>query len=119
MKKLLGIIGVGLFTGAVAYILWNKTHIPQEKVVPSPDNKPVDTTPEIIASIIRNLYEEKDEINNAKISSANSISERHEEAAQIMKDAIETICKNSEVPEDTNSVLEQMSIELGNLLNED
>ena len=40
------------------------------------------------------------------------MTERHEEAAQIMKDTVDIICKNSEVSENEGNELEQISSEL-------
>ena len=45
-------------------------------------------------------------------------SDRHKEAAKIVKDAITIICENSGVTSDTDSKLENISSELDNLLSE-
>lgn len=47
------------------------------------------------------------------------MTDRHEEAAQIMKEAVDIICRNSEVSEDAGKELEQISAELDELLSEE
>ena len=47
------------------------------------------------------------------------MSARHEEASKIMKDAVEIIYKRSELSEDENRDLEQISDELDELLREE
>ena len=53
------------------------------------------------------------------MSSINKIAQRHQEAASVMKDAVDIINKRSEVSEDENHELEQISDELDELLREE
>ncbi len=121
MKKALGIIGVGLIAGVVIYVLWNKTHKTKADAVATPEKEPADNSSDNSISIINhnNLYEENDEFSKAKSSSINAMSARHEEASKIMKDAVEIIYKRSELSEDENRDLEQISDELDELLREE
>lgn len=119
MKKIIGIMGVSLFIGAVAYLLWSKTQMIQSSIIADTQNNPTDDPVKNNPPVSQNTYTETDELADTKVSVVDTISTRHEEAEQVMKAAIEVICKNSEVTDDINHELEQMSIELENLLSED
>lgn len=119
MKKLIRILGVSLFASAVAYLLWSKTKMPQSNDAADSQNNPTDKPTGNNTPVPQNTHEEIDDLIDTKSAVVDAISARHEEATQVMKDAIEIICKNSEVTDDVNHELEQMSIELENLLSED
>ncbi|PEP14025.1 hypothetical protein [Bacillus wiedmannii] len=118
MKNALGIIGIGLIAGAVVYILLNKTKV---NIVTASKKDSVNVSPDNSVSIINqnDFHNDSAEFDNVKSSTISTMSARHEEALKIMKDAVETICKRSEVSEDENLELEQISDELDELLSEE
>lgn len=112
MKKWLGILGFGAIAGALVYFFLNKKeNVDFDKTEAKKDN---------------NAANERDdntdvelEFVSTKNGNIKEMSERHEDAAQVMKDAVDIICKRSEVAEDENNDLEQISEELDELLKED
>ena len=112
MRKIWTIIGLGVAVGIAAYVIWEKTsmenNVPSEKNVVAEDPKHETNTP---------VGEEN--IDEKRNTVADSITARHVEAAQIMKDAVDVICKRSEVSEDETAELDRISRELDNLLNEE
>lgn len=118
MKKALGIIGIGLITGAVVYILLNKTKV---DTVTASKKDSVNVSPDNSVSMIKqnDIHNNSAEFDNVKSSTISTMSARHEEASKIMKDAVEIICKRSEVSEDENRELEKISDELDELLSEE
>lgn len=121
MKKTLGIIGIGLITGAVVYVLLNKTKKPKDDATAAPKKDSADISSGNSVSIINpnNVYGGSDEFGNVKSSTISTMFTRHEEASKIMKDAVGIICKRSEISENGNRDLEQISDELDELLGEE
>lgn len=121
MKKTLGIIGIGLIAGAVVYVLLNKTKKPKDDVTAAHKKDSDDISSGNSVSIINsnNVYGGSDEFDNVKSSTISTMSTRHEEASKIMKNAVEIICKRSEISENENRDLEQISDELDELLGEE
>jgi len=79
----------------------------------------MDITPENSISVIDNTIYKNSGLNNMKSSSLNAMFAKHEDASKVMKDAVEIICKRSEVSEDENHKSEQISNELDKLLREE
>lgn len=121
MKKALGLIGVGLIAGAVIYVIWDKTKKTKNERVTTSEKDYVDISFDNSVSIIKNhdIQNDNDDFDSAKSSSISTISDRHEEASKIMKDAVEHICKRSEISEDEKCNLKQISDELDELLGEE
>lgn len=112
MKKWLGLIGFGAIAGALVYFFLNKKEkVDFDKTEIKEDNS--DTSKK------DDVTEVELEFVSTKNESVKEMSERHEDAAQVMKDAVDIICKRSEVAEDENNDLEQISEELDELLKED
>lgn len=118
MKKALGIVGIGLIAGAVVYILLNKTKV---DIVTASKKDSVNVSPDNSISIINqnDIHKDSDELDNVKSKTKSTMSARHDEASKIMKDAVEIICKRSEVSEDENRELEQISEKLDELISEE
>lgn len=111
MKRTFAILGVGFVAGAVAFAIWHKKQRVDTSTTSNSENENAGS--EII---------NKSSVNDAdlaKHSAASIMTDRHEEAAQIMKEAVDIICRNSEVSEDAGKELEQISAELDELLSEE
>lgn len=121
MKKVLGIFGIGLITGAVVYLYLNKSKKSKDNSATSSVHEIVDAPPYTSVSIIdqNDIHNDGVKLENVKSSTINTMSIRHEEASKIMKDAVGIICKRSKVIENENSDLEQISDELDELLSEE
>lgn len=121
MKKELGIIGVGLMAGAAAYVLLNIIKETKDDTHTKPEKDYVDNLVDksIPTMVVNNNNNDSAEFNNVKSSAISTISSRHQEASKIMKDAVETIYKRSEILEDESCELEQVSDELDKLLSEE
>lgn len=111
MKKILGIVGVALVAGAVAYTVIDRNRRKNEIVRKDK------------GSLIENqndeysFIENDEELKNSKIDTLNTISLRHDEAATIMRESIENIEKmNNDI--ENNSDLIQISRELDEMLGE-
>ncbi len=119
MKKNLAIFGAGIVVGAVAYAVWyklrKKENIASGDFEYKDDNHTTDpTVPETVSKT-----SVEDDVDAMKNEVTHNMVARHEDAAQIMKDTVDIICKRSEVSEDENKELEQISSELDDLLSED
>lgn len=112
MKKWLGLIGFGAIAGALVYFFLNKKEkVDFDKTEIKEDNSATSKKDDVT--------EVELEFVSMKSESVKEMFERHEDAAQVMKDAVDIICKRSEVAEDENNDLEQISEELDELLKED
>lgn len=120
MKKLLIIIGISLITGIVVSMLLNKSQKIKNSDVKYFKKNSDDTSQNNSVSIINqsNNYRKCDKLNDTMSSSITAMSDRHKEASKIMKDSVEIICKRSEVLENENCELDQISDELDKLLRE-
>ena len=116
MKDFFAIIGVTALIGTVAYILWNNKQEKEKQKVKKdisdyPDEKKSDTADEIIVTNFRDL-------NDHKNTAAAVMSDRHQEASKIIKEAVENICTNSNTFTEDNDDIEQISKNLDDLLGE-
>ncbi len=119
MKKTLTFLGAGIVIGAVAYAVWHKMNKGNQSVendFESKNNNSDSAT--FTPTTVNNVATEYD-IDVIKSTVDQNMATRHEEAAQIIKDAVDVICKRSEVDEDENKELEQISNELDTLLEEE
>lgn len=117
MKKILAILGAGVVAGAAVFVLWNKLYknnIDSTESVFDDETSDANST-EAVPTTIAPVYTSMDAAKNIAV---HNVSARHEEAAKIMKDAVDIICKRSEVLEDESNDLEQISNGLDDLLNE-
>lgn len=121
MKKMLGIIGIGLIAGATVYVRLSKMKKTKDNINIRLEKNPGAVSSDSTVSIINqnDIHSERDEFEDVKASTIGSMSARHEEAASIMKDAVDIICKRSEISEDENRDLDQLSVELDELLSEE
>lgn len=117
MKKIWAIIGLGVAVGAAAYVIWEKSAKVENDVANIPDKKVTQTAKE--NTVQPAATDGVDGTDEARNMAANSMAERHEEAAQIMRDAVDMIYRRSEVSEDETAELNRISRELDNLLNEE
>lgn len=116
MKKMVGIIGVGLVVGVAVYVVWNANKKAKADDVSKKTNKKeyIDDIP--LKNGFGNTSVNEEEFIIVKSNSAEEIATRHEVAEEIIKDAVDIICKRSEVPENENEELERISDELDELL---
>lgn len=121
MKKVLGIFGIGLLAGVVVYLLLNKSKKSKDDNATFSAHEIADAPPYNSVSLINqnDIHNDSVVLDNVKSSTINTMFTRHEVASKIMKDAVEIICKRSEISEDENSDLEQISDELDELLSEE
>lgn len=122
MKKMFGIIGIGLVAGVVAYVIWDKTkNVKKEDSSVAPDKEEYSdaVTEKKVVTVAQEKAEVEEEFVVEKSVVADEITARHEETAKIMKEAVDIICQRSEIAEDENTELEQISDELDELLNEE
>jgi hypothetical protein len=117
MKKVLGIIGIGLIAGVAVYVLLNK----KEKTKNNINTRPEDFSSNNNMSIINqnDTHAENAGFEDVKASAVGTMYTRHEEASNIMKEAVDIICSRSEISEDENRDLDQISDELDELLREE
>lgn len=111
MKKTFAILGVGFVAGAVAFAVWHKKKMVETSTTTNSEKENSGSESVNNSSV--------NDADLAKKTAASVMTERHEEAAQIMKDTVDIICKNSEVSENEGNELEQISSELDELLSED
>ena len=118
MKKTLLILGFSVAVGAVTYTLLQRFQKYQTAIAVSADKgneyipiSDTETTPD------QELTSNDIEIIR-KVAKA-SVIERHEEAAQIIKDAVEVICKQSYSQNNELEKLNQITNGLDDLLKED
>lgn len=115
MKKTLAILGAGIIVGAVVYAVWYKINRANQTVESDCEDKKGTTfTPNVMNNVAI-----ADDVDAVKSAVAQNMAARHEEAAQIMKDAVDIICKRSEVSDDETKELDQISNELDNLIGEE
>lgn len=119
MRKTLAILGIGVAVGAVAYIVWNKIRKEDNVVEGGFEDKSDNYYFEDSVSVVVDKTTVEDDVDAVKSAVVSDMAARHEEAAQIMKDAVDIIYKRSEVSENENKELEQVSDELDDLLRED
>jgi len=121
MKKTLGIIGIGLIAGVAVYELLNKAKKTKDDATTKAKKDAVDVSSDNSTTKFNpnNVYSDSDELGKVKFSTINTMSSRHEEASKIMKDAVEIICKRSEITEDENRDLDEISDSLDELLGDE
>ena len=112
MKKTFAILGIGFVAGAVTFAILHKKKMADTS---STNNSEKEST----GSEIANKTSSVNDADLAKSAAASVMIERHEEAAQIMKDAVDIICKNSDISGDAGQELDQISAELDELLSEE
>lgn len=121
MKKVLEIIGIGLIAGAAVYVLLNKTENTKNNSNPRPEKTPEDFSSYSTMSIIyrNDAHGENAGFEDVKASAVGTMYTRHEEASNIMKEAVDIISSRSEISADENRDLDQLSDELDELLSEE
>lgn len=119
MKKTLVILGAGIVVGAVTYAVWYKTNKANQTVESDCEDKKDNTISATFTPNVMNNFAAADDVDAVKSAVAQNMVARHEEAAQIMKDAVDIICKRSEVSHDETKELEQISNELDGLIGEE
>lgn len=117
MKKVLGIIGIGLIAGVAVYVLLNKEEKTKNNINTCSDDLSSDNTVSIINQ--NDTHSENAGFEDVKTSAVRTMYTRHEEASNIMKEAVDIICSRSEISEDENRDLDQISDELDELLREE
>lgn len=123
MKKVIYFVGAGLAISVVAaatvYLL-NGRKKKERKMgcdydVTGVDKRPIDedTLTEVTVAQNEPTYEE------VKSSAVGNMHSRHEGAATIMSDSVETIHENVRISEDANDEIDAVSDELDKMLSED
>ncbi len=122
MKKVFYIVGAGLIVGAVAtafYLLNNKKskECEEKQNYKDTDGKSApeekDSLTEVVITQDEPVYED------VKSSAIGNMYSRHESAAIIMSDSVDTIRANISVSEDTNDEIDEISAELDKMISED
>lgn len=121
MKKILGIIGIGLVVGAGIYVLLDKKEKTKKSSGVHSENNPETFFADNTVSIItpNGTHDDGIEYEEKKASAAESIHARHEDASNIMRETVDIICSRSEISVDENRDLDQLSDELDELLREE
>lgn len=119
MKKVLAILGAGIVVGTVAYTVWKKLYTEGKTDTNNFENKNDNINSDESVPAVVNKTTVEDDVDVVKNTAVHNMAARHEEAAQVMKDAVDIICKRSKVAEDESEELEQISRELDDLLSED
>ena len=119
MRKTLFFVGVGLIASiiAAAYILrdkkkkYNDNRVSKEpkKAIPADEETLVEDHPILEEAVFEDV----------KRSSVGNISSRHKDASTIIRDSVETIRNNTNVSEDTNKEIDELSAEIEKMLSED
>lgn len=116
MKKVLGIIGIGLIAGTAVSFLLNKKENRKNNInTPLEDFSSDNTVPTINKN---DIHVENAGFEDIKASAVRNMYTRHEEASKIMKESVDIICSRTEITEDENSDLDKISDELDELLRE-
>ena len=116
MKKVLGIIGIGLVVGTAVSFLLNKKEKRKNNINTPLEDFPSANTVSIINQ--NDTHIENAGLEDVKASAVRNMYTRHEEASKIMRESVDIICSRTETSEDKNSDLEQISDELDELLRE-
>ncbi|MGN7761285.1 hypothetical protein [Paenibacillus sp. 22594] len=121
MKKVLGIIGIGLIAGAAIYALLNKTEKTKNNINTHPGKIPEDFSSDNTVSIINrnDIHGENVSFEDVKASAVGTIYTRHEEASNIMKEAVDIIYSRSEISANVNRDIDKISDEIDKLLSEE
>lgn len=121
MKKVLGIIGIGLIAGAAVYVLLNKTEKTKNNINTRPEKTSEDFLSDNTVSIINrnDTHDENNGFEDVKASAVGTMYTRHKEASNIIKESVDIICSRSEISADENRDLDQLSDELDKLLSEE
>lgn len=117
MKKLLGIIGIGLVAGLLFSFFLNKKEKKKNNINTHIDDFSQDNTVSIVKQ--NDNHVDNTGFEYVKASSIGNMYTRHEEASKIMNEAVDIICSRTEIFEDENSDLNKISDELDELLRED
>lgn len=118
MKKTLLILGIGAVVGAVTYAVWQSTKKQKPAVAVSMEKRNEDfPAVDPVSAPIQDVP--VDNVDFARKAAEDSITERHEEAAQIIKDAVEVICKQSASTDGELEELDQIASGLDDLLKEE
>lgn len=120
MKKVLYVVGAGLVVGVVAATFyWMKKKKSFEETCEYKkfdDNFETDSSEsskDVIIAQNEPVYED------VKSSAIGSMYSRHEDAATIMGDSVDTIRENIKVSEDVNDEIDDISAELDRMISED
>lgn len=121
MKKVLGVIGVGLILGVAVYVLLNK----KEKANRNTDTSPKETSKakttggdtSIVSQEV--VHDEEAAYEDMKGSAIENMYIRHEGAASIIKESVDTIRERVKISENTNNDIDKVSVELDKILSED
>lgn len=111
MKKAVIIFGLGVIAGVAAIAILSTVHREQNTEATTQDATPSEAP---VSPTESSPVEGNEGVNPAVVT----MSERHKEAAKIVKDAITIICENSGVSPETDRKLENISSELDDLLGE-
>ena len=117
MKKVLGIIGIGVLGGVVIYELLNKKENKKKYTESYSDNVSKEKNIAIITQ--EDIKFENEDLEEFKTSVAESIYIRHEDALKNIKETVEKIYQSTEIYEDNKNDLNQISDQLDELIREE
>lgn len=118
MKKTLFVLGIGAVVGVITYAVWQSVKKQKTAVVVDEEQKN-ENHPEVVSASIPAQEVSADEVGFAKKATEDSIIERHKEAAQIIKETVDVICKQSASSPNEQKELDQIASGLDDLLKED
>lgn len=117
MKKSLLILGVGIAVGVATYAIWTKLRN-QKSNINSTNKKNEDfRTSATVSTPDQDVTAE--DIDVFRKTSEASISERHEDAAQLIKNTVDAICKHSTTTNNELDELDRIDSDLDALMKED
>lgn len=121
MKKVFGVIGIGLFVGVAAYLLLNNKkkegHNVSADSKESENEKVFGNDTSLANSEV--FQDDEPRYEEVKSSSIGDMYARHEGAASIIKESVDSIRENVKISEDANYDIAQVSMELDKMLSED
>lgn len=123
MKKVLYVVGAGLVIGGaviVIFLLNNKKKEQghdEDSDCKEQDRKQSPVEDVSLAEVVS--AQEETKYDDVKSSAIGNMYSRHEEAATIIKDSVDTIRENVKVSADSNNEIDEVSAELDRMLKED
>ena len=121
MKKTLEIMGTVLIACALVYVLLGKKETKKNKINTRTKKSSKDFPSDNNVSIMNrnDKHDENFDFDHLKASAVETMYSRHEEASNIIREAVDIICSRTEIAADENDDLDNLSDELDKLLSEE
>lgn len=121
MKKVLKIFGAGVLASLGVFLFLNRKKKNKDNSdIPNDNNLGEESSDKNVSIMNFNesdTYEES--LKNEKASAVETMHDRHKQASSVIKDTVDIIYSNTEIHEDEDHDLDQLSDELDKLLSED